>query len=55
MNATRWSQVERLYHAALEHPAGERVAFLRDACGDGVNFESKWNRCSAMPARRTVF
>src|SRR5947207_7766970 len=34
MNATRWSQVERLYHAALERPAAERVAFLRDACGD---------------------
>src|SRR5438876_8167537 len=34
MNATRWSQVERLYQAALERPAGERGAFLRDACGD---------------------
>src|SRR6266487_2150052 len=34
MNATRWSRVERLYHAALERPAGERGAFLRDECGD---------------------
>src|SRR5437879_5232135 len=32
MNATRWSKVERLYHAALERAADERVAFLIEAC-----------------------
>ena len=32
MNATRRSEVERLYHAALERPAGERAAFLTAAC-----------------------
>jgi hypothetical protein len=31
MNATRWSEVERLYHATLERPAGERAAFLIEA------------------------
>jgi serine/threonine protein kinase len=29
-----WKEVERLYHAALARDAGERAAFLRDACGD---------------------
>src|SRR5215831_6665811 len=28
----RWQRVEALYHAALHRPAGERPAFLRDAC-----------------------
>ena len=32
MNATRRSEVERLYHAALERPAGERTAYLISAC-----------------------
>src|SRR5438128_3541106 len=32
MTATRWSEVERLYHAALERPADERAAFLIEAC-----------------------
>ena len=30
---TRWSEVERLYHAALEHGPAERTAFLASACG----------------------
>src|SRR5213596_1073482 len=34
MNATRWSNVEPLYHTALERSADERAAFLRGACGD---------------------
>ena len=32
MEAERWQQVERLYHSTLEKPAGERAAFLADAC-----------------------
>ena len=31
MNAARWQEVERLFHAALERPAHEREAFLRDS------------------------
>jgi eukaryotic-like serine/threonine-protein kinase len=30
----RWHHVERLYHDALARDAGERSAFLREACGD---------------------
>jgi len=32
MEPDRWRAVERLYHQALEHPAGERGAFLEGAC-----------------------
>ncbi|HZI17914.1 MAG TPA: protein kinase [Pyrinomonadaceae bacterium] len=32
MKADRWRQVEQLYDAALELPAGERAKFVRDAC-----------------------
>ena len=29
-----WSEIERLYHAALEHEPSERLAFLNQACAD---------------------
>jgi uncharacterized RDD family membrane protein YckC/membrane-associated protease RseP (regulator of RpoE activity) len=32
MTPDRWSEVERLYHAALERSVAERAAFLLDAC-----------------------
>ncbi len=32
MKPERWQQIERLYHAALEHKPAERAAFLRQAC-----------------------
>src|ERR1035437_3297578 len=34
MNSKQWQQVEELYHAALDHPAGQRAAFLKEACAD---------------------
>jgi serine/threonine protein kinase/Tol biopolymer transport system component len=34
MATDRWQALERLYHAALERPVGERSAFLRQACED---------------------
>jgi len=34
MSATRWSAVERIFHAALDRPAAERLAFVAGACGD---------------------
>jgi serine/threonine-protein kinase len=33
MDASRWQQVERVYHAALEHEPGRRAAFLFEVCG----------------------
>jgi serine/threonine-protein kinase len=36
----RWKRVESVFHNALERPAGEREAFVRDACaGDGELFD----------------
>jgi eukaryotic-like serine/threonine-protein kinase len=32
MESDRWRAVEQLYHQALEHPEGERGAFVRNAC-----------------------
>lgn len=32
MNPDRWEKIERLYHEALERDAGEREAFVRQAC-----------------------
>ena len=33
MTSDRWEEVERIYHEALEREAGQRAAFLKDACG----------------------
>lgn len=32
MKGNRWQEVERLYHAALQHDAKDRAAFLLEAC-----------------------
>jgi len=34
MNEDRWPEIERLYHAALEHDPSSRSAFLDRRCGD---------------------
>ena len=33
MSVTRWSAVERIFHAALDRPTAERLAFVAGACG----------------------
>ncbi len=33
MSSSRWQQIERLYHAALQLEENQRAAFLEDACG----------------------
>ena len=32
MTPERWQRIEALYHAAYARPAGERAAFLDEAC-----------------------
>lgn len=32
MKADRWSQIQELYHEALDQPPGERGNFLSNAC-----------------------
>ncbi|HED65673.1 MAG TPA: hypothetical protein ENJ09_08980 [Planctomycetes bacterium] len=34
MKPERWSEVERIFHEALEREGGEREAFVRESCGD---------------------
>src|SRR5688572_16669778 len=33
MNSQRWQQIKRVFAATLEHPAEERISYLRLACG----------------------
>ena len=37
MAGDRWSRVDELYHAALDHASGERTAFLLEACPDDAD------------------
>jgi hypothetical protein len=32
MTPTRWQEIERVYHAALERPPADRAAFLSEVC-----------------------
>jgi serine/threonine protein kinase/WD40 repeat protein len=34
MTPTRWKEIERVFHAAMERPTGERSAFLAEECGE---------------------
>src|SRR2546421_152781 len=33
MNPERWQELDNLFHSVLQHVAGERAAFLDEACG----------------------
>ena len=47
MNSDRWSRIRRLHAEALEHPAGERRAFLERECGgDQILLEEIWELVS---------
>ena len=34
MTPERWQRIDQLYHEALKHKTGERLAFLQETCGD---------------------
>ena len=46
MSRERWSEVERLYHAAASREVTDRAAFLADACAGDDACEKRLNRCS---------
>jgi serine/threonine-protein kinase len=46
----RWATVERLYHAALARPAGERAAFLAEACASDDPLRREVESLLAQPA-----
>jgi len=50
MSPNRWAEVERIFHAAAARPAGERAAFLRDACGDDDTLRGEVETLLAQPA-----
>jgi hypothetical protein len=52
MTADRWQRIEQIYHAALERDAGERTAYVADACrGDD---DSRMEVESLLLAREKV-
>ena len=44
MGSERWERIESIFHATLGQPAGQRVIFLRDACGgdEALQHEVEW-------------
>jgi serine/threonine-protein kinase len=49
MNPDRWAEVERLYHGASARPAGEREAFLREACAGDESLRREVESLLAQP------
>ena len=41
MSEQRWACIERIYHAAVELPAGDRDAFIRKEAGDDVELAAE--------------
>ena len=39
MNPEEWRKIEDLFHAALEHDVGERIAFLAQACAGDAELQ----------------
>src|SRR6185295_2942541 len=54
-DAQRWREVDRLFEAALDCPAGERTAFLEAACGTDPELRREVERLLAADAREAVF
>jgi tetratricopeptide (TPR) repeat protein len=50
MDSERLEQIEGLYHAAREREAGERAAFLRDACRDDEELRAEVEALLAQDA-----
>jgi serine/threonine protein kinase len=41
MGSERWQQIERLYHAAMEREAGQRAAFVEQACAGDESLQQE--------------
>ena len=42
--AANWARIRALFHRAMEYPADERAAFLREQCDD-EGFGARSNLC----------
>ena len=41
MTPERWQHIDQLYHETLKHKPGERLAFLRETCGDDATLRQE--------------
>jgi TolB-like protein len=55
MTPERWQEIERLYHAALERRAVDRVAFLAEACSGDHGLQRDVEALLAQPATALGF
>ncbi len=55
MKPDRWSEVERVYHGASARPAGERAAFLAEACAGDEALRREVESLLAEPASASAF
>ena len=54
MTPERWQRVEELYHAAYATPAGERAAFLAEACRDDEALQRQVESLLNESSRRRI-
>ena len=55
MTPERWSEVERLYHAAAAREVAERSTFLTDACGEDDALRHEVESLLALDSRAEAF
>src|SRR5687767_7837549 len=55
MTPERWQQIERLFHAALERPAAERISFLDEECRGDSDLRSEVESLLATRAETVPF
>jgi serine/threonine-protein kinase len=55
MSADRWARIERIYHAALEQPAGHRAAFVRREAGGDVELVAEIEALLAYDEKPAAF
>ena len=55
MNPDRWSDVERLYHAAAARAESERAAFLAETCAGDEALRREVESLLAQPASAEAF
>jgi serine/threonine protein kinase len=53
MTPTRWREIERVYHAALERPPADRDAFLAEACKTDPKLRREVESLLAQDASKT--
>ena len=55
MTPERWQKVEELFHSSLEREAGQRVAFLDEACAGDPDLRGKVESLLAYDEQESSF